>query len=255
MPFPKFPDKHAHTSVFSASDIVRQNPRFVGFEYPERIILCFQRQPFDHLVKKYRGEKLPLSFGELFVLKGLKSRVGVAGKFGIGAPAAVSVLEWLSALGAKQYIVAGFAGGLLETQHPGDMVVCSKALRDEGTSYHYLPPAEFSEPDGELTRNIRSVLANNGVAHDLGPTWTIDAPFRETLPEIEHHRRNGILTVDMEAAALFAAAKYLGVACAAIFAIGDTPKNGQWQIDFDRRALKQALIRCADTAVQTLRTD
>lgn len=252
MSYPKFPKKYGLPSAFSAADLIQKDPRLHSSKFPEKIVICFQKRPFQYLVKKYRGRPLPIAFGELFELKKTGGTTGVAGEFGIGAPISVFIMEWLAALGAKEFVVAGFAGGLKESQRPGDLVVCSGALRDEGTSYHYLPPDDFVDPDPGLSARLSGILSQNGYAHEIGRTWTTDAPFRETFAEVEHYRNNGLLTVEMEAAALFAAARSLNVSCAAAFTIGDTPKDGGWQTDFDRNALHTGLERIADAAVAAL---
>ena len=153
-------------------------------------------------------------------------------------------VKWVKAVEA--------AGGLLESQQPGDLVVCDRALRDEGTSYHYLPPADYSRPDPGLTWEMAAALENLGYAHEVGGTWTTDAPLRETLAEVEQHRAAGILTVEMEAAALFAAAETLGVACAAAFTIADSLKDGRWQIRYDRKVRDAGLKALAEISVDVL---
>lgn len=251
MSYPKFPDKYSHASTFSAKDLVADNPRLKGVHFPEKVVICFQKHPFQYLVRQYRGKTLPVAFGELFTLRKAGENIGVVGKFGIGAPISVFILEWLAAAGTKEFIVTGFAGGLLETQQPGDLVVSNGALRDEGTSYHYLPPSDYASPEPQLTARLSAALTALGADYVQGPGWTTDAPFRETLAEIEHYRNSGLLTIDMEAAALFAAAEYLNVACAAAFAIGDTPKKGRWQTRFDRARLNAGLETLATAAVHT----
>jgi uridine phosphorylase len=141
---------------------------------------------------------------------------------------------------------------LSEQQHAGGLVVCSRALRDEGTSYHYQPPADYAEPDAGLTAQLSSALTRSGLPYVSGPTWTTDAPFRETYAEVAHFEAQGILTVDMEAAALFSASTYLGSACAALFAIGDGPRAGRWQTDPDRNSMYAGLEKLANTAVEVL---
>ena len=249
MSYPKFPSKYGRPASFGAADLVQHDSRLTPGQAPERVVICFQRRLFDYLVKKGRGKALPVPFGELSVLRATPKPIGVIGNFGIGAPAAVFTLEWLAALGGRQFIAAGFAGGLLESQTAGDLVLCTQALRDEGTSYHYLPAADFSEPTEELKDRLARAFSILGYAHERGPSWTTDAPLRETQAEIETHRAQGILTVEMEAAALFAASQALGLACAAAFTIGDNPKNGRWQVDFDRAALQQGLERLGDAAL------
>ena len=86
-------------------------------------------------------------------------------------------------------------------------MLIEKALRDEGTSYHYLPPSEFAEADPELVRQIDAAVSQLPVSVLRGATWTIDAPFRETEGAIDSYRAQGLIAVEMEAAALYAFAQ------------------------------------------------
>src|SRR5262249_2857189 len=79
-----------------------------------------------------------------------------------------------------------------------------RALRDEGTSYHYLPPAQFSSADADLLRATEHAFAQLRVPVERGATWTTDAPFRETAAAIDAMKTKGLLAVEMEAAALYA---------------------------------------------------
>lgn len=252
MSLPKFPDKHRHPSTFTASDLIRRDPRLGKVRMPDQAILCFQGHLLRHLVSGWRGKPLPAPFGENHALRSTARPVAVAGGFGIGAPVAVFVMEWLIAMGVRRFVLLGYAGGLHESQGPGDLILCTRALRDEGTSHHYLPPDDFAEPDPDLTEMLGRSLRKLGYAHESGPTWTTDAPLRETFPEIEHFRNEGILTVEMEAAALFAAAEFHQIPCAAAFTISDAPKDGRWLVNFDRELLKGGLERLADAAIRTL---
>lgn len=239
--------------MFSAADLIRRDPGLNRIRMPKHAILCFQQQMLNHLVTAWRGKSLSAAFlGEVYELKSTAIPIAVAGNFGIGAPAAAFVMEWLYALGVRRFIVTGYAGGLHEYQGAGDLVLCTRALRDEGTSHHYLPPEDYVEPDQNLTGAFRNTFETLGYPHESGPTWTTDAPLRETYPEIEHFRSQGILTVEMEAAALFAAARYLNTACAAAFTISDAPKNMRWQVNFDRDLLQKGLEHLANAAVRTL---
>ncbi len=90
-------------------------------------------------------------------------------------------------------------------------MVIDRALRDEGTSYHYAPPAEFAEADAKLVEVAAEALAESGLRSVVGASWTTDAPFRETVDAIEAARNRGILAVEMEAAALYAFARVANV--------------------------------------------
>ena len=98
---------------------------------------------------------------------------------------------------------------------PPYFIIIERALRDEGTSYHYLPPADYSAADSGLVQLGQKALTAAGIAVQVGATWTTDAPFRETASAIAAAERAGILAVEMEAAALyaFAAARGKPVLC------------------------------------------
>jgi purine-nucleoside phosphorylase len=100
-------------------------------------------------------------------------------------------------------------------KQPPYFVVIDRALRDEGASYHYQPPSDYSEADPTLVRLARDVFAPAAAAVEVGASWTTDAPFRETQEAIEAAAQAGILAVEMEAAGLyaFAAARAKPVLC------------------------------------------
>ncbi len=252
MSVPQFPKKYGLPGVFSARAILDRDPRLAGLAIPEGLVLCFQRPLLEHLTGNRRTQALPIPHGKLHIVETRSVRIAVLGGFGIGAPSAVFALELAAALGSRRIVAAGLAGGLDEGMRAGDLVVCRRALRDEGTSHHYLPTAAFADADPTLTARLVASLAHLGYAHEIGESWTTDAPLRETMAEIEHYRRRGLRTVEMEAAALFAAAQSLGLACTAAFAISDAPKGGHWQLDFDRSALQRGLRRLGDAALHAL---
>ena len=146
----------------------------------------------------------------------------------IGAPAAAIAVEQLAARGTELLIGVGTAGALDERLTEGDLVVCSAALRDEGTSHHYAPAEPFAYPDPGLTARLRQALPTAA----CGPSWTTDAPYRETAEEVAKYRAEGILTVEMEASCLFTVAKALGVATAAAFVVSDVLHGEQWEPHF-----------------------
>ena len=148
--------------------------------------------------------------GRFFTVDRTGGQVGVC-CMGIGAPAVVAQLELFVALGVRRFLSVGTAGGLGPEQTAGDIVVVTGAIRDEGTSYHYAAPEADVSPDAELTGALARALRRVGVAPGFGLTWTTDAPYRQTAEEILEYRRRGVLTVEMEAAALFAASRALAV--------------------------------------------
>jgi len=143
-------------------------------------------------------------------------RLGIIG-CAVGAPFAVLVAEQAIASGCRILISITSAGRINPLAAPPYFVVIDRALRDEGTSYHYAAPGEFAIADPGLVERAMSAIENLGLAVYRGASWTTDAPFRETSGAIEAARARGILAVEMEAAALytFAAVRKQPVLCLA----------------------------------------
>jgi uridine phosphorylase len=156
----------------------------------------------------------------------------------LGAPIVAIVMEELTALGVKTFVGVGTAGGLSPDLEVGQAVLCSTALRDEGTSHHYAPPSErWAYPDAGLLASLRAALPDAAV----GPSWTTDAPYRETAEEIVAFRDEGILTVDMEASAIFTIGAALGVQTASIFCVSDVLHGEEWEPHFHSPNLDENL--------------
>jgi uridine phosphorylase len=175
------------------------------------------------------------------------------GGFGIGAPTATTVLEELIALGAREFISIGAAGCLQPACGFGEAVVCTGAIRDEGVSHHYAPAGKFAWPSETLTRRLAQALAAGGTAPQSGLAWTIDAPYRETVAEARSYQAEGVVCVEMEAAALFTVGRYRGVDVAAAFAISDhLLAEDRWTHAFGTLTLRQASTRLLDAALHAL---
>jgi len=143
---------------------------------------------------------------DLYVFEANGLTMGVVG-CAVGAPFAVLVAEELFACGCELLISITSAGQVTLTQQPLYFILIDRALRDEGTSYHYLPPSEWAEAPTDLIACLGAAFDNVGVPVLQGSTWTTDAPFRETAQAIEAMKGCGILAVEMEAAALYAFAR------------------------------------------------
>ncbi len=165
---------------------------------------------------------------------------------GIGAPAVVAQLEVLASLGVRTFLSLGTAGGLDPRQAPGDVVVLTGAIRDEGTSYHYVVPDADARPDRDLTHTLTEALARAGIARSSGRTWTTDAPYRQSVEEISEFRRRGVLTVEMEAAALFAVARTRGLRIASAVVLDSVFGKSPASCDGYRDRVRKALRRLPD---------
>jgi len=151
---------------------------------------------------------------DLYVFRKEGIQFGIVGCV-VGAAFAVLVAEELFTCGCKLLISVTSAGQIVRIANPPYFVLIEKALRDEGTSYHYLPLSDFSNISPELISILSDAFLRAPVAVHNGATWTTDAPFRETEAAISNSRDLGILAVEMEAAALyaFAEARQKAVVC------------------------------------------
>ncbi len=147
---------------------------------------------------------------------------------GVGAPLAAAFLEEAIALGCRKFIACGGAGVLNADLALGHVVIPTSALRDEGTSYHYLPPSREVRANIEAVQVIESVLQKHAVPYVLGKTWTTDALYRETPAKIQLRRDEGCITVEMEASAFFAVAQFRNVQFGQILYSGDDLSADEW---------------------------
>lgn len=122
----------------------------------------------------------------------------------VGASFAVLVAEELFASGCRLLVSMTSAGQICAKGNPPYFVLIERALRDEGTSYHYLPPSDYATIDPALLKSLDGAFDALPEPVHTGASWTTDAPFRETEEAISVAQDEGILAVEMEAAALYA---------------------------------------------------
>ena len=156
---------------------------------------------------------------------------------GIGAPLAAGLLEEVIALGCRKFIACGGAGVLDRQIAVGHLIVPTSAVRDEGTSYHYLPPSREVAAAPEAVAAIERALQANHCEYLLAKTWTTDAIYRETSAKVQLRRNEGCLTVEMEAAAFFAVASFRNAVFGQILYGGDDVSGADWDArHWDKRA-------------------
>jgi uridine phosphorylase len=127
----------------------------------------------------------------------------------------VTQMQNLAHLGTRRFAIVGTAGAITTSLAAGDTVLVEKALRDDGVSQHFLAPAPYVCSTGPLTNELAGVLP-----YALrGSSWTVAVPFRMTAVELDTYAADGVVAVEMEAAALFAVAEYLGVDSAVVVVI------------------------------------
>jgi len=147
-------------------------------------------------------------------------------------------------------IEVGLAGGLQEFLKPADIIVVTEAIRDEGTSYHYLPPGVKVESSQRLRETL--IERSNGIRHFVGPVWSTDGVYRETLGKFRRFRDSGVLAVDMETSAIFAVAKYRGVEVASAQVISDILTERGWFPAFHERYVRESAEVLLKAALEAL---
>jgi uridine phosphorylase len=168
---------------------------------------------------------------------------------GVGAPLAAGFLEELIALGCRTFIACGGAGVLNSAIAVGHVVIPTSAVRDEGTSYHYLPAGHESQPTSRAVKAIETVLEQHHAAYVTGKTWTTDGLYRETRAKMERRKAEGCITVEMEAAAFFAVAQFRGVTFGQLLYGGDDISGDQWDHrDWQRHSSREKLFWLAAEA-------
>lgn len=183
-------------------------------------------QRFNPRVVHYPSEENPM-FNPIHLFK--YKDIDIAFVFpGIGAPNAGVTLEMMIAMGGEYFIILSAVGTLTEVIGRGEIIVPSRALRDEGTSFHYENPSRYSRPSELMLKCIMETLREMKISFAEGGTWTTDAIFRETRKEVHEYHQEGCLTVEMEAAALFSIAKFRERDIGALFAAGDCVAGKKW---------------------------
>lgn len=165
----------------------------------------------------------------------------------MGSAPSTQIMDWLIGYGVKKVIAAGSCGALVDL--PENMfLVPQKALRDEGTSYHYLPPSRFVEIHPGILKSIECALSRLHLPYIECITWTTDGFYRETREMIEYRKQEGCSVVEMECAALAACAKFRGIDFGQILFTADTLANvdAYDERDWGADSFEKALYICLD---------
>jgi uridine phosphorylase len=226
-------------SVFSPQALLREarrQKRLAAVDVPAVCVL----DPDGDIVRRLREDGRATPFPswpcyhtqmDCFELAG--ETAGIVG-CAVGAPFAVLIAEELFASGCRLLLSLTSAGQIVAAGTPPYFVVIDRALRDEGTSYHYAAPSDYAAADPALVAAAAGAIRAAGLAAVIGASWTTDAPFRETEAAIAAAQARGILAVEMEAAALYAFAE---AARARVLCLAHvTNRMGQGGEDFEKGA-------------------
>ncbi len=253
--YPVFKGKHALDAVVTPAEMVAHRQR--GGRLPASVsfdaaVICLQRGLPERLRRQTRIRRVGHLMGDLYSVNATRGRVAVLTNLGLGAPMVASQADELLALGVRRLVSIALSGGIQPDLAPGAVVVADGAIRDEGTSHHYLPPGREVAPDAALQAALTSALSGQGRDVHVGRTWSTDAPYRETRDEVVRYQAEGVLTVDMELAALLAVAEACGAAAAGVLVVGDSLADGVWRPPDRLDGMERSLERAYRAAIKVL---
>ena len=216
----------------SPTAVIEPSEHIDPIEIPPHAVLCFFQDVITKMVEEFNGKEIDEIRSEIglvpvYELDYHGARLTLVHP-GVGAPLAAGFTEELIARGVRAFVACGGAGVLVPDVALGHVVVPTAAIRDEGTSYHYLPASRTVEPSADAVAAILDTLTQRGIAHVTGTTWTTDALYRETREKVARRVAEGCLTVEMEAAAFFAVAQFRGVSFGQVLYAGDDLSGDAW---------------------------
>ena len=216
----------AREALIEPSKVIR--PRDV----PEHCVICFFQEVIDKVVAEHGATLLARNKWEdgphpLYEITHRGRRLAFFHP-SIGGPMAAGLLEEMIAWGCKKFIACGGCGVLEKEIAVGHLILVTSAVRDEGVSYHYLPPAREVLADESVIQALAQTMDRLGVSYRRGKTWTTDAPYRETAAKVALRRQEGCVTVEMEAASFLAVAEFRNVPFGQVLYGGDDLSGVEW---------------------------
>lgn len=169
----------------------------------------------------------------------------------LGGPASANLMEELIFVGIKYFIGVGSCGAIVNLNIDLDQyVIPMRAIRDEGTSYHYLPASRYIDTDKQLAKLLAETLTDNNENHICGTIWSTDAIYKETPSRIAARVADGALGVEMETASLCAVAQAKGVHFANLLYYSDYNNGQLWQTRiYNKYELREELVKYAIEAI------
>ena len=214
------------------SPIIQAKNLLQPVDIAEACVLCFFRDAIEQLLAAHPHRVVTTLKGEaqhlpVYELEYHGKKVALINAC-VGAPLAAAQLEELTALGCRKFIACGGCGVLQKEIAVGHLIIPTAAVRDEGTSYHYLPPSREVTANQAVVAIIESVLNAHQAPYITAKTWTTDSFYRETRGKMELRKQEGCVTVEMESATYFAVSQYLGVSFGQILYAGDNLDGEAW---------------------------
>lgn len=201
-------------------------------DFPETMVSVFSHQLFDAVLKFLGGKVIAETHdvdGDWPIYEVVyKGKRFAFYKARLGAPACVGCFEDVIPMGVKRIILLGNCGVLDSNIKDCGIILPTRAIRDEGTSYHYTPAADHIDVNKKYVDEFVAVLEEQGFPYVRGITWTTDAFYRETRAKVEARKKMGAICVEMECAAMQAMCDFRGVGFFQFFYAGDDLGRSNW---------------------------
>jgi len=200
--------------------------------FPETVVSIFSYILFNRILEFLGGEKIAEysdvdGIGNIYRVN-YKDKSFAMVKGRLGGPACVGAFEDVIALGAKRIILLGNCGVLDKKIEDCGIIIPTKAIRDEGTSYHYAPPSDYIDVNKKYVDDFKKVCDDCGYTYVEGITWTTDAFYRETPERIATRKAMGAVCVEMECASMQAMCDFRGVDFFQFLYAGDNLDHSKW---------------------------
>ena len=251
MSFPNYSDKYKSESLLKAEDIVAYRGRLgrmPKFKKLDGALFCLERGLPRRMRWRIPVKRIGTMNADVDEVK--RNGVVVLTNFGGGSPIVAELAEELSVMGARRMILMTWGGILQPDIKAGDIVICNRAIRDDGTSHHYLPPEKHIQAEPQLSERLVQAIRARGAFCSTGTTWTTDAPYRETLDEVKRYQSEGVKMVEMESAGLFTIGRVRGVQTASVVIGMDSLAAYRWQVperlDDIMRSLEIVYATCVE---------
>lgn len=191
---------------------------------PETIVTFFETKLLDEFLKMFKTEvvcETGVACKRHPIYKiNYKGKDLAVVQAGVGAPYSVGIFEEIIAMGAKNILMFGSCGTLINMKATS-IIIPTSAIRDEGTSYHYLEESDEVELDQKFVKKLEEFCKKNNIEYAMGKTWTTDAFYRETRNKLEERVKQGCISVEMECSAMAALAKFRNVNFSEFFYVTD----------------------------------
>jgi uridine phosphorylase len=258
MSFPNFPEKYRLESLLTAEKMVAYRERLRRMPKlgtPHGVLFCLERSLPERMHRRIPVHRAGSINAQIYAVKRAKKPVAILTHFGGGSPIVVELAEEMAVMGAKKMILMTWAGTLQPDLKPGDIVVCNRALRDDGVSQHYLPPAKYIDGDSKLSNQLVEAIQAHGANCTLGTTWTTAAPYRETREEILQYQSENVKVVEMETAGLFTIGQVRGFQTASVVVVMDSLATLEWSVPDRLDGIFHALEVVYTASIEVLARD